>query len=71
MRPTWRHASFGVGVTVASTALLTAALAPLRHDVGLLNTGLPFLLLTLVISATWGLGVGAFAAVLTSAAVRV
>ena len=37
----------GVLTAVAATAVLTGALAPFQHDVGLLNEGLLFLLLTL------------------------
>jgi two-component system sensor histidine kinase KdpD len=53
-------------VAVASTALLTAVLAPFREEVGLLNEGLLFLLLTLLISSVWGRNAGIFAAVITN-----
>jgi two-component system sensor histidine kinase KdpD len=51
-----------------STALLVAVMAPFREDIGLLNAGFIFLLLTLVIAAVWGREVGLFAAVLTNLA---
>jgi two-component system sensor histidine kinase KdpD len=49
---------------------LTALLAPFREEVGLLNEGLAFLLLTLLISAVWGLQVGIYSAVLTNLALN-
>lgn len=56
--------------TVVSTAFLTGVLAPLQHEVGLLNEGLLFLLLTLLISGTWEWRVGILAAVLTNLALN-
>lgn len=61
-----RDPRFGVLAALVSTALLTAALAPVQHEVGLLNEGLLFLLLTLLVSGTWGWRAGFFAAVLTN-----
>ncbi|MEX2246724.1 MAG: ATP-binding protein [Dehalococcoidia bacterium] len=66
MRETLDRGWFGVVVLLAGTALLTGLLAPLRYDVGLLNAGLLFLLLTLVVSARWGWAIGAVAAVVTN-----
>jgi two-component system sensor histidine kinase KdpD len=63
--PLWlRSESAGVASTVAATVAVTAALAPIQHRVGLLNEGLIFLLLALLVSAVWGWRVGLFAAVL-------
>src|SRR5688572_20249326 len=56
----------GVGFSIAATAIMVAILSPFREDIGLLNVALLFLLLTLLISATWGRGVGIVAAVLTN-----
>jgi two-component system sensor histidine kinase KdpD len=56
----------GIGAAVAGTAVLVAVLAPLQGSVGLLNVGLLFLLLTLVISSYWGLRVGLAGAVITN-----
>jgi two-component system, OmpR family, sensor histidine kinase KdpD len=56
----------GLLVATASSALLTALLAPVRDEVGLLNEGLLFLLLTLLISAVWGREVGIYTAVITN-----
>ncbi len=71
---TVRNSRSGLGVglvaTVASTAALTALLAPFRANVGLLNEGFFYLLLTLLISAMWGWQVGVFAAVLTNLALN-
>jgi K+-sensing histidine kinase KdpD len=59
----WR---IGTAVAVAGTALLTGTMAPFGEEVGLLNEGLAFVLLTLLVSAGWGWRVGAFAAVLSN-----
>ena len=56
--------------TIASTVLLTAVLAPFRTQVGLLNEGLLFLLLTLLVASIWGRGPGLFAAVSTNLALN-
>src|SRR5581483_1917450 len=56
----------GCAVAVAASLALTAMLAPFRSDVGLLNEGLLFLLLTVLIAARWGRGPGLFAAVVTN-----
>ena len=68
--PWWRARPYGVALTLASTAALTAVLAPFHDQIGLLNAGLLFLLLTLVISGTWGRAVGLFAAVVTNLALN-
>jgi two-component system sensor histidine kinase KdpD len=60
----------GGAIAAAGTAALTALLAPFRDDVGLLNEGLLFLLLTVVISATWGRWPGVLAAVLSNLALN-
>jgi two-component system sensor histidine kinase KdpD len=65
-----RHPAAGVGVTIVATAVLASVLAPFQHDVGLLNEGLLFLLLTLLISGTWGREVGLFAAVVANLALN-
>jgi len=59
-----------VAATIGGAAILVAALAPFQHKVGLLNEGLLFLLLTLLISSTWGWLVGLFAAVLANLALN-
>jgi two-component system sensor histidine kinase KdpD len=58
----------GIVVTLAATGLLTLALAPFDQQVGSLNAVLLFLLLTLLISAVWGRGVGLLAALLSNLA---
>lgn len=66
-----RHTqSAGIVAAVLGAALLTAVLAPFQSNVGLLNEGLLFLLLTLVISSTWGRRVGLAAAVITNLALN-
>ena len=59
-----------MAATVAGTAVLVGALAPFQHKIGLLNEGLLFLLLTLLVSSTWGWLVGLFAAVLCNLALN-
>lgn len=59
-----------MAAAVASTTVLIAVLAPFQHKVGLLNEGLLFLLLTLLVSSTWGWRVGLFAAVLSNLALN-
>jgi two-component system sensor histidine kinase KdpD len=61
-----REPAAGYFVAAASTALLTAVLAPFRDEVGLLNEGLLYLLLTLLIASVWGRNPGIFAAVITN-----
>jgi len=56
----------GYALAAAATALLTACLVPFRDEVGLLNEGLLFLLLTLLIASVWGRSTGFFAAVITN-----
>jgi len=69
--PSWlRTEAAGLGASIAATAVLTSVLAPVQHRVGLLNEGLLFLLLALLVSATWGWRVGLFAAVLTNLALN-
>jgi two-component system sensor histidine kinase KdpD len=53
-------------LAATSTALLTGVLVPFREEVGLLNVGLLFLLLTLGIASVWGRGAGFFTAVITN-----
>jgi two-component system sensor histidine kinase KdpD len=59
----WR---WGAAAAIVGTAVLTGALAPFQSQDQLLNEGLAFLLLTVLISATWGWRVGLFAALLTN-----
>ena len=66
----FRQRRVGIAATVAGTALLIGTLAPFQHHVGLLNEGLLFLLLTLLVSSTWGWLVGVFAAVLCNLALN-
>ena len=65
-----RSSRAGAVIALAATAVLTAILAPVQRDVGLLNEGLLFLLLTLLIAGTWGREVGLFAAVTTNLALN-
>lgn len=60
----------GVAATLAAVATLTAVMAPWQHEIGLLNEGLLLLLLTLLISSTWGREVGLFAAVVSNLALN-
>jgi two-component system sensor histidine kinase KdpD len=59
----WR---VGVVAAIAGAAVLTGTMAPFGEEVGLLNEGLAFVLLTLLVSAGWGWRVGVFAAVLSN-----
>ncbi len=68
--PWFRRRRVGVAATLVSVAALTAVMAPLQDDIGLLNEGLLLLLLTLVISGTWGREVGIFAAVTSNLALN-
>ncbi len=65
-----RHPTAGVVATGVVVAVLTSATAPLQRHVGLLNEGLLFLLVVLVISAIWGWQVGLFAAVVANLALN-
>jgi two-component system sensor histidine kinase KdpD len=65
-----RRQPAGFAVATIATASLTAILAPFRDGVGLLNEGLLFLLLTLLLSAIWGWPVGAYSAVVTNLALN-
>jgi two-component system sensor histidine kinase KdpD len=67
----WSRTSLaGCVVAVAATLALTGILAPFRSEVGLLNEGLLFLLLTVLIASRWGRGPGLFAAVVTNLALN-
>jgi two-component system, OmpR family, sensor histidine kinase KdpD len=63
-----RDQRWGFAAAVLATAVLTGILAPMHSRIGLLNVGLIYLLLTLLVSATWGWQVGVFAAILTNLA---
>jgi two-component system sensor histidine kinase KdpD len=65
-----RDYRWGIVAAVSGTAALTSAMAPFQGEIGLLNEGLLFLLLTLLISATWGWPVGFAAAVVTNLALN-
>ncbi len=65
-KPFRRDYRWGIIAAVVGTAGLTGAMAPLRDEIGLLNAGLLFLLLTLLVSATWGWRVGFAASVVTN-----
>src|SRR5687768_926708 len=60
----------GLAVSVIATALLVAILVPLRNDLGPLNVGFLFMLLTLLVASYWGRGVGFFAAVVSNLALN-
>lgn len=49
-------------MTAASAAAITAAIREFREEVGLLDTGLLFLALTLLATSLWGRRVGLLAA---------
>ena len=70
MRLTPRSPTTGFVVAIVATAALTGVLEPFRNDLGLLNAGLLFLLLALLITASWGRDVGLFAAVITNLALN-
>jgi two-component system sensor histidine kinase KdpD len=61
-----RSETAGAVLTLAATAIATAAMAPWQHQIGLLNEGLILLLLTLLVSATFGWRVGLLAAFVTN-----
>jgi two-component system sensor histidine kinase KdpD len=63
---TLRRPASGYFAALASTAGITLCLAPFRDEVGLLNEGLIFLLLTLLVASIWGRGPGLLAALLTN-----
>ena len=65
-----RDSRAGVLVSIVGTAVLVSVMAPFQAEIGLLNEGLVLLLLTLVVSATWGWRVGLFAAVITNLALN-
>ena len=60
--------SFGVVASILTTGLTVALLTPVRNDLGLVNIGFLFLLLTLLIASHWGREVGLFQAVLANLA---
>jgi len=62
----WRDERWGAAAAVAAAAVATGVMAPLQSRIGLLNEGLIFLLLTLLIASTWGWRVGLFAAVVAN-----
>src|SRR5579884_1302785 len=55
------EAVIGCGVAVVGIAALSVALSPLRLHLGLLDVGLLYLLLVVLIAARWGLAPGLFA----------
>jgi two-component system sensor histidine kinase KdpD len=57
-----RDVRAGILVEVAGAVVLTAAISYFRGEVGLLDTGLIFLALTLLASSLWGRRLGLFAA---------
>jgi len=52
----------GFVIASATAALLTVALTQYRQEVGLLDTGLFYIALTLVMASIWGIQIGVFAA---------
>jgi two-component system sensor histidine kinase KdpD len=56
----------GFIAAVAATAATAGVMAPFHDHIGPLNAGLAFLLLTLVVSATWGWRVGVFEAIVAN-----
>jgi len=63
-----RDPRWGFAAAILATAVLTGILAPMHSRIGLLNVGLIYLLLTLLVSATWGWQAGVAAAVITNLA---
>ncbi len=57
-----------MAVSLLATSLLVGILVPFRADIGLLNVGFLFLLLTLLIASIWGRAIGIFAALLVNVA---
>ena len=57
-------------IAVTSVALLTAILAPLRHHFTLLNLGMLYLLLVVLLTARFGLWTGILASVLVNLALN-
>lgn len=66
----WLEWGYPYGVAVAALATLTAVLTPLRTQVGLLNIGLSFLLVVVVVAARWGWGPALFASVVANLALN-
>jgi two-component system sensor histidine kinase KdpD len=56
----------GIAAALAGTAIATGAMTPFHDSIGLLNAGLVLLLITLIVSATWGWRVGLFAAMVAN-----
>jgi two-component system sensor histidine kinase KdpD len=65
-----RDYRWGMAAAVAGTAIATGAMAPFRSQIGLLNEGLVLLLVTLLVSSTWGWRVGVFAAIIANLALN-
>ncbi len=61
-----RQPACGYLVATVSTVLFTAALSPFRDGIGLLNDGLLFLLLSVIVASAWGRNVGIYAALITN-----
>ena len=61
-----RGSGGGAAAATAATAVLTGLLVPFRDEVGLLNQGLLFLLLTLLVASVWGRNAGFFAALISN-----
>jgi len=70
LRALTRDYRWGAAATLAAVSALTAIMAPFRDKIGLLNVGLILLLVTLLISATWGWRVGVFAAIVANLALN-
>ncbi|MEX1254062.1 MAG: ATP-binding protein [Dehalococcoidia bacterium] len=66
LRAATRRPAWGVLAATTGIAALTAAMAPFQAEIGLLNEGLLFLLLVLLVSATWGWQVGLVSALLAN-----
>lgn len=64
-RPSW---TLGIVVAIASVALVTVAIYPLRAHTPTASSGVVYLLPVLIASAFWGLWLGLFTSVLSAAA---
>src|SRR3712207_196652 len=65
---TRQEALRGYTMTVLLVAATTAGLAPIRERLGLLNAGLLFLILVILVAARWGWGPALFASVVANLA---
>ncbi len=68
VRPPRPDTLAGYVVSVGAVAVLTGVLAPFRLRIGLLNVGLLYLLLVVLVAARWGWGPGLLASIIANLA---